>query len=170
MTGNSAVPFNGSIGDWFPTAVGVRQGCLLSPTLFNIFLERIMTVSLEDQENIVSNRGRTVTKPRFADDIDGLAVEAEELAKLVQHLDKAPSAYGMENSAEKIQLMTDNTSINKELKVNGHKLEIVMSFKYKGSVVSDEGSKPVILSMIAQTTAALARLKSLECQEHFSQF
>ena len=39
----SAVLFNSSIGDWFRTTVGVRQRCLLSPTLFNIFLERIMT-------------------------------------------------------------------------------------------------------------------------------
>ena len=39
----SAVLFNGSIGDWFQTTVGVRQGCLLSPTLFNVFLERNMT-------------------------------------------------------------------------------------------------------------------------------
>ncbi|WP_419633809.1 reverse transcriptase domain-containing protein, partial [Thiolapillus sp.] len=43
----SAVLFNGSIGDWFRTTVGVPQGCLLSPTLFNIFLERIMTDALE---------------------------------------------------------------------------------------------------------------------------
>ena len=37
----SAVLLNSSIGDWFRTAVGVQQGCLLSPTLFNIFLERV---------------------------------------------------------------------------------------------------------------------------------
>ena len=39
----SAVLFNSSVGNWFRTTVGVRQGCLLSPTLFDIFLERITT-------------------------------------------------------------------------------------------------------------------------------
>ena len=43
---------------------------------------------------------------RFADDIDGLAGEEEELANLVERLDKASTAYGMEISAEKIKLMT----------------------------------------------------------------
>ena len=42
-----AVLFNSSIGDWFQTTVGVRQGCLLSSTLCNKFLERIMTDALE---------------------------------------------------------------------------------------------------------------------------
>ena len=45
-----AVLFNSSIGDWFRTTVGVRQGCLLSPILYNIFLERIMTDALEGHE------------------------------------------------------------------------------------------------------------------------
>ena len=71
----SAVLFNSSIGDWFRTTIGVRQGCLLSPTLFNIFLERIMTDALEDHEGTVSIGGRTITNLRFADDIDGLAGE-----------------------------------------------------------------------------------------------
>ena len=41
----------------------------------------------------------------------------------------------------------------------GQKLETVTNFKYLGSVITDEGSKPEILSRIAQTTAALTRLK-----------
>ena len=75
-------------------------------------------------------------------------------------LDKASTAYGMEISAEKTKLMTNNTSgINTEIKVNGQTLDTVTSFKYLGSVITDEGSKPKILSRIAQTTAALTRLK-----------
>ena len=72
----SAVLFNTSIGDWFRTTVGVRQGCLLSPTLFNIYLERITTDALEDHEGIVSIGGRRTTNIRFTDDISGLAGEA----------------------------------------------------------------------------------------------
>ena len=43
--------------------------------------------------------------------------------------------------------------------MNGQRLETVTSFKYLSSVITDEGSKPEILYMIAQTTAALAWLK-----------
>ena len=66
----------------------------------------------------------------------------------------------MEISAEKTKLMTNNTSgINTEIKVNEQKFETVTSFKYLGSVITDESSKPKTLSRIAQTTAALTRLK-----------
>ena len=66
----------------------------------------------------------------------------------------------MEISAEKTKVMINNTSgINTEMKVNGQKLEIATSLKYLGSVITDEGSKPEILSRIAQTRAALTRLK-----------
>ena len=54
-----------------------------------------MTDALEDHEDINSIGGRTITELRFADDIDGLAGEEEELAKLVDSLDKASTVYGM---------------------------------------------------------------------------
>ena len=74
--------------------------------------------------------------------IYGLAGKEKELVNSVERLDKAFTAYGMEISAEKTKLMTNNTSgINREIKVNGQKLETVISFKYMGSVITDEGSK-----------------------------
>ena len=76
----SAVLFNSSIGNWFRTTVAVRQGCLLSPTLFNVLPERITTDAFDDHEGTVSPGGRTITDLRFADGIDGLAGEKEELA------------------------------------------------------------------------------------------
>ena len=48
-----------------------------------------------------------------------------------------------------------------EIKINGQKLETVTSFKYLGSVMTDEGSKPEILCRKAQTTAALTGLKPI---------
>ena len=55
--------------------------------------------------------------------------------------------------AEKTKLMTNASCINTEIIVNGQKLKTVTSFKYLGSVITDEGSKPEIFSRIAQTTA-----------------
>ena len=109
-----------------------------------------MTDALEDHEGTVSIGGRAITNLRFADDIDGLAGEEAELSKLVERLDKASTACGMETSAEKTMLMTNSTSgINREIKINGQKLETVTGFKYPGSVINDEGSKPEILSRLS---------------------
>ena len=85
-----------------------------------------MTDTLEDYKSTASIGGRTITDLCFADDIDGLSGEEEEHAKLVECLDKASTAYGMEISAEKTKLMTNNTSgINTEIKGNEQKLETV---------------------------------------------
>ena len=119
-----------------------------------------MTDALEDHKGTVSSGGRRGTNLRFADDIDSLAGEEEEMAKLVERLDKGSTAYGMEICAEKTKLMTNITSgIKTKIKVSGQKLQTSTSFKYLGSVMTVEGSNPEILSRIAQTTAALTKLK-----------
>ena len=93
----SAVFINGNFG--------VRQRCILSPTLYNIFLGRIMSDVLEEHEGTVSIAGRTITNLRFADDIDGLADSEHELAQLVEHIDQTSKSYGMAINAEKTKLM-----------------------------------------------------------------
>ena len=156
----SAVFHNNSIGEWFPTTTGVRQGCLLSPTLFNIFLEKIMTDALEQHEGTVSIGGRNITNLRFADDIDGIAGNEQELIGLINKLEQASSDHGMEISGEKTKIMTNN-NFTTDIMIKDQKLEKVTQFKYLGAVVSDEGSKPEILARIAQTTAALTKLKHI---------
>ena len=65
-------------------------------------------------------------------------------------------------SAEKTKLMTNSVNgIQREIKVKKQKLGTVTNFKYLGAVVSDKGSKPEVLSRIAQPTAPLTKLKPI---------
>ena len=158
----SAVLFNRNTGDWFRTTVGVRQGCLLSPTLLNVFLEKIMTDALENHEGTVRIGGRIITNLRFADDIDGLAGKEEEKENLVKTVETASTAYDIEISPEKTKIMSNKSNgLTKTIKVKGYNLETVTNFKYLGAIVIDEGTKREVLTRIAQATSALTKLKTV---------
>ena len=81
---------------------------------------------------------------------------------LVESLDKTCTRYKMEISAEKTKLMMNSPSgIQREITVKWQKLGTVTSLKYLRAVVSHDGSKPEVLSRIAQATAALTKLKPI---------
>ena len=84
----SSVLLNNNIGTKFNTTVGVRQGCLLSPVLFNIFLEKIMLDSVTNQPSSISIGGRKFNNLRFSDDIDLIAGSESELQTITDALDK----------------------------------------------------------------------------------
>ena len=66
----------------------------------------------------------------------------------------------MEIGPDKTKVMTNNPNgFQREIKIKGQRLEEVENFKCLGAIISNEGSKPEILFRIAQTTAALSRLK-----------
>ena len=71
---------NDSFGDWFRTTVGVRQGFLRLPIIFNFF-SRTDLMFWHDRQ--VSIGGRNVNNLRFADDIDALAEVEQELEALI---------------------------------------------------------------------------------------
>jgi len=113
-----------------------------------------MTEALEDHKGTVNIGGRTITNLRFANNIDGLAGKEEQLASLVNCREKDLFTLC---KLPKAKLTTNNTDgIRIDIRVNGGRLSEVGL----GAVVTDQGSKPKVLSRFAHTTAALTRLKT----------
>ncbi|MGL4418375.1 MAG: reverse transcriptase domain-containing protein [Plesiomonas shigelloides] len=156
----SAVLLNNQLGEFFRTTIGVRQGCLLSPVLFNIFLEKIMQETLHDHQTSISIGGRPLSNLRFADDIDLMAGSNTELQNLTNKLSRIAGSYGMEISTDKSKVMTNSTNDrNNKIYVNGQRLEEVNSFKYLGASLSKDGSCTAEIRIrIAAAASAMARL------------
>ena len=160
---SSAVLLNSQIGEFFNTTVGVRQGCLLSPVLFNIYLERIMRDTLHDHQTSISLGGRPLSNLKFADDIDLLGGSERELQVLTDRLTQYAGAFGMEVSTEKSKTMVNSTNnLQATIHMNGEQLEHVNSFTYLGAVLTQDGSCTAeIRKRIAMATSAMARLNRL---------
>ena len=118
-----------------------------------------MCETLDDHEGSDSIGGRPITKFRSADDIVINAEEEEVTVVLVDRLDATTTRYKMVIGPDKTKVMTNNPNgFQRESKIEGQRLE-ELNFKYLGTIISNEGSKPEILSRIAQTTARLSRFK-----------
>ena len=85
------------------------SGCLLSPTLFNIFLDAIMTHPLDNYNSTISIGGRQITNLSFTDDIDGITGEEDEIiTTFVQNLDAGATKFGREIMVKTPKIMTNN--------------------------------------------------------------
>ena len=70
--------------DWFQIGKGVRQGCILSPCLFNLYAEYIMrSTGLEEAQAGIKIAGRNINNLRHADDTTPMAESEEELRSLL---------------------------------------------------------------------------------------
>ena len=129
----SAVRVNGSLTDWFSTRVGVRQGCIISPQLFNILLEVAMLHALHDLDLGACMNGTIISNLRFADDIAILAESEEDLQTLVSEVFKTSSQLGLKISLTKTQVQViGRDKIN--IHLANHTLGQVKSFIYLGQI------------------------------------
>ena len=74
--------------DWFQTGKGIRQGCILSPYLFNLYAEYIMrNAGLEEAQSEIKSAGRNISNLRYADDTNLMAESKEELKAKINKWD-----------------------------------------------------------------------------------
>ena len=87
--------------DWFQIGKGVRQGCILSPCLFNLYAEYIMrNAGLEETQAGIKIAGRNINNLRYADDTT-LKVEREELKSLLMKVKEESEKVGLKLNIHK---------------------------------------------------------------------
>ena len=94
------------LSDFFQIAQDVRQGCILYPSLFNIFSEQIMRTALDDVDRTIKVGGRKITNLRYPDDIVLISGSMNELTELTNKVHMASNRPGL-------HLNTRNTKVTK---------------------------------------------------------
>ena len=90
--------------DWFQIGKGVRQGCILSPCLFNLHAEYIMrNAGLEEPQAGIKTAGRNINNLRCTDDIT-LMAESEELKSLLMKVRKESEKVGLKLNSQKMKI------------------------------------------------------------------
>ena len=92
--------------DWFPIGNGVRQGCMLSPCLFNLCAEYIMrNAGLDEAQTGIKIAGRNINNLRYAGDNTLMAWSEEELKSLLMKVKEVREKAGLKPNAQKTKIM-----------------------------------------------------------------
>jgi len=128
----------GTLSEWFPVEKGVRQGCVLSPYLFNILAEMVMKETLDGFQGGLQNGGQMITNLHYADDIILLATSETELQELVDRLDRVSRRYSLLINIDKTKVMASD-GIACRILIQTKQLAQVNTFPYLGSLIAEAG-------------------------------
>ena len=96
--------------DWFHIGKGVRQGCILSPCLFNLYAEYIMgNTGLEETEAGIKFVGRNINNLRYADDTTLIAESEEELKSVLMKVKEESEKVGLKLNIQKTKIMASSS-------------------------------------------------------------
>ena len=96
--------------DWFQIGKGVRQGCILSPCLFNLYAENIMwNAGLEEAQAGIKIAGRNINNSRYADDTTLMAESEEELKSLLMKVKEKSEKVGLKLSIQKMKIRASSS-------------------------------------------------------------
>lgn len=143
---------------------GVRQGCILSPVIFNLYSEYIFREALQDIEAGILLNGERLNNIRYADDT---VIFADNLASLQLLMDSVTSysrQYGLEINTKKTKFMIISKDQNTRgnLLVDGTPLEKVNKYTYLGTNINDNWDHSVeIRTRIEKARTAFIRMKKV---------
>ena len=123
--------------DWFQIGKGVRQGCILSPCIFNLYAEYIMrNAVLEEAQAGIKTARRNSNNLRYADDTT-LVAESEELKSLLMKVKEESEKVGLKLYIQKTKIMASGPITSWE--IDGETVEIVADFILGGSRIIADG-------------------------------
>ena len=118
--------------DWFQIGKGVRQGCTLSPCLFNVYAEYIMrNAGLEKTRGGIKIAGRSINNLRYADDTTLMAESEEELKILLIKVIEESEKFGLKLNNQKTKIMASSSITSWQ--IDGVTVETVSDFIFLGS-------------------------------------
>ena len=116
--------------DWFQIGKGVHQGCILSPCLFNLYAEYIMTNDrLDEAQAGIKTAGRNISNLRYADDTTLMAESEEELKMKVK---QESENVGLKLNIQKAKIMASGPITS--MQIDGETIEALRDFIWGGGL------------------------------------
>ena len=147
--------------DWFQIRKGVRQGCILSPCLFNLYAEYIMrNAGLDEAQAGIKIARRNINNLRYADDTTLTAKSQEKLKSLLMKLKEESEKIGLKLSIQKTKIMAPGPITSWQ--IDGETMETVTDFIFLGSqIIADGGCSHEIKRCLLLGRKAMTNLDSV---------
>ena len=123
---------------WFQIGIGVHQGYILSPCLFNLYVEYIMRkAGLEEAQARIKIAGRNINNLRYADDTTLTAESEEELKSLLMKVKGESEKVGLKLTIQKTKIVASGPITSWQ--IDGETVETVADFIFLGSKITADG-------------------------------
>ena len=147
--------------EWFPVKKGVRQGCVMSPWLFNVYMDRIVREAKERFSGGVKLEESNVQFLLFVDDLILVAEREEDVENNLNILDEVMAKWSMKvNWGKTKALVVKRGGGSCNVSVKGEMVEEVKVMKYLGALFNEEGTcEDEIESRIGATGRTIGALR-----------